>query len=494
MPFKADANDFLPDAPAAASAMPVPKGIRAQPGDFIDEGPVADSESPGVLEAGLRGFGQGATLNFSDELVGLGKALFENIGGDSYSFAGKYKRARDEEREKNRKAREAHGLAYGAGDIAGSVATSFVPGLGIAKGAGVAKTALGAAKLGAVAGFGGSEKEDLGGQLADAAASGALSGATAGLVSKFVAGAPKRVVDRTLGDITDGATATMRDKVVGKAGNRVDEALSVMREKPFKQAGRSTEKLLEQTNAALQDTGKRLDAAIGKGAQIKVSNVLGAVEDVAKRLEADPGKASLARAVRSTADDVLESWGNKTHVSAQDVRVLASDIADSAFSGSPAVAPKAGKSVSREVWSSLKGLIDDSVNEARPGGSVELKALNQRMSTLMNMREALTYRATREATKSTRLRDVMGGAMDLGLIATSPTAFVGKKAIEHVGAPVGRKLDDALAQVVTWSNEGVKPAIVVRRLVEMGLSPVVAQTLASWGGDKIQEIAGDEAQ
>lgn len=491
MPIKVAPTDFV-DEPTAAPAGP--RGIRVQPGDFIDEGPVAEVEKPSQLESGVRGAVQGATLEWGDEIVGLGKALFDNIGGDSHSFAGKYRRARDSERAANKAAQDANPWTYGAGNLAGSVGTSFIPGLGIAKGASVLKGAVGAAKLGAVAGLGGSESEDTLGQVADAAKGAAISGATAGLVGKFMKGAPERVVKRAIGDVTDGATATMRDKVVGSAGDRRADVLSVIKEKSFKRAGRDPEKQLESVEAALRDAGSRLDEAYARaGAKtpgIKVSEVLGRLEGIAQRLAKDPGKADLARAVKAKTDDVLEAWGNQTHVPAQDVRVLASDIADAAFRGSPAVAPKAGQSASRDVWGALKGLIDDNMEAAGQGGSKELAALNKRMSTLMNIREAVNYRATRGATQSTRLRDVMSNTVDLGLIATSPTAFIGKKAVEHVGAPLGRLADEQLATLVTAAANGNKKAKLAERAIQLGVSPLVAQALAVWAQDQAEDLNG----
>src|SRR5919109_918457 len=345
-----------------------------------------ESEKPSGLEAFGRGAAQGATLGFSDELVGLGHALFADR-----DYAGsEYRKARDREREANHAAEAAHPWAYGGGNLAGGVATSFVPGLGIAKGAGVLKTALGAAKLGAFQGLGESESEDVGGMAFDALKSGALAGTTAGVLQHVVGNAPERVIQRRIGDVTDGATATMRDRLVGQAGKNKFDVLDVLRDKPFRQAGRDPEKLLGATELALQQTGQKLDEAYARAGLktpgIKVSDVLGEVENIAKRLEKDPGKADLARAVQAKAEDVFSVWGNRTHVPAQDVRILASDIADTAFRGSPAIAPKAGQSVSREVWRSLKDLIDKNVEQAGRGGSSELAALNKRMSTLINIR------------------------------------------------------------------------------------------------------------
>lgn len=481
------AVEFDEEQIAAPARQVLPAGAAVE---FDDE-----QEQPGVAQALARGAAQGATLNFSDEIVGLGEALFsrEGLTGDSHAFAQRYRKSRDESRAANRAAQDAHPIAYGAGELGGGIATSFVPGLGLAKGANVLRQAAGAAKLGAAAGLGGSEKEDIGGQLVDAAGSALVAGGTTGLLGKVLKGAPERVVKRALGDVTDGATATMRDRVVGKAGKNVGDVMEVLSDKSFKKAGRDSGKLLEAAESALQETGARLDeayaAAGGRTAGIKVSDVLGDVEAIASRLAKDPGKADLARAVQGKAEDVLNAWGNRTHVPASEVRVLASDIADAAFRGSPAVSPKAGQGVAQEVWGTLKDRIAANFDESGVG-SKEVAKLNKRMSTLMGVREAVRYKATREATESTRLKDRIGSRLDMGLALADPTTFVAKKTYDFVGAPLVRKADERLAQLVTAARNGSKAAQIKERALLLGFSPVVAGSLSTWAQRTAQEMTG----
>lgn len=496
---------FVADAPPVAAAPqqrgPAPVAIDDESA-FVPEG--AETE-PTVsrTEAFLRGAGQGATLGFGDEVKGLGSALFDNIartlkGEDTRgTFASKYRVARDEDREANRKAAEERPGWYTGGNIAGSVATSFVPGLNVAKGAGVLSAAKQAAKIGAISGVGESEADSLPGVARDAATSGIVGGVTGRVVTKLLRGAPERVVKRALGDITDGATATMRDRVVGKAGSRVGDVLDILKDKTFKKAGRDAGKLLSVTEEAISDTGQRLDSAFrgaGKNtAGIRVADVLGDVEGIARRLSKDPGKADLARAVQNKAEDVLNSWGDRTHVSAQDVRTLASDIADTAFRGSPAVAPKQGQAVSQEVWGVLKDRIMKNLDEAAKSGGParrEIESLNKRMSTLLNMREAVRYRATREATESTRLKDRISGGLDIGLALAEPSMFVAKKGYDWVGKPAFRKGDEWIAELVTAARNGSKPAQIAERAVALGVSPLVAKAMANWIYRTSDDLAG----
>jgi hypothetical protein len=480
-----------PPAPAAPPGVrqALPQGAQIT---FDDEpaAPAAPEPEVSKLESAARGVAQGATMNFADELVGLGAAMFGNRG----TAKERYQRHRDASREKNRTAKDTNPGSYLAGELGGSVASSFVPGVGVARGAGVAKAALQAGKVGALSGAGSSEAEDAAGVLRDSATSGALSAVTGGVVQRVLGNAPTRAVQRRLGDLTDGATATMRDKVVGKAGDKVDDTLAVLSEKPFKKAGSDAGQLLGRTEEAIAETGARLDAAYAKGGasapSIPVVKVQRELDKFARGLERDPGKAPLARQVRSLMDDVWASWGDRKVVTAQDVRTLAGDVADAAFRGSPAVAPKQGQTVAREVWGKLKGMIDESLEATAAGSSAEVKALNRRLNTLMNMREAVRYKATREATESTRLKDRISGGLDLGLALADPTTFAAKKAYDIVGKPALRAADDKLADIVQRAAAGEPLAKLKERAIMMGLGPVAAEAMASWAVRTYNQVHG----
>lgn len=467
---------FDPDAFVGAQAKP----SSFDPDAFVGTQPAAPAapvEQPGMVEAGLRGLKQGVTLGFGDELTGAIESLFTSKT---------YKQSRDEARASDKAAQGAHPWVYGAGELGGGVATSLVPGLGLAKGAGLAANAIKAGAISAVAGLGGSEKETIGGQLQDAATSGVLGGVTAGVAGKVLAGAPERVEKRLLGNITEGATATQRDRVVGRAGSKVGDVLEAIKgDKAIKAAGAEPSKLLPAIETALDDAGSRLDAVYAKaGSQgIKVSDVVGRVQGIAADLAKDPGKRPLATAVQSTADDILASWGSRTHVSPQEVRVLARDIGDSAFRGSPAIAPKQGQAVGRQVWGELKDLIGQSV-EASGGAKTELDALNRKVSTLMTMREAVAYRATRESTPSTTLTSRMSGALDMGLAFADPTSFAAKKAYDFVGKPVARAADAKLAQLVMAARNGSTSAQLGQMGLQMGFGSGIGTMLGQWAANK----------
>lgn len=501
-------NDFV-DAPTPSG----PTGI-ASPNDFIDEPAAPPTRDVGMGESALRGAGQGLTLNYSDELLGLGKALFSDIkdtikGKDTRgTFAQHYKAERDAERQANNEAREANPWTYGLSELGGGVASSVIPGLGIAKGAKGAALALQAGKLGGIAGFGATEAETLPEQLKDAGKSAVLSGATAGVMDRLLGGAPKRAAQRLVGDITDGVPATMRDRVVGKLGAKGateandfnGEVVQIMREKPIKAAGKDPNRLITAVDEALDETMAPIDAIFARAGRttngIKVHDVQKTMHEVVQDLEANPGTRGLGRAVKTQMDDVFESWvrpnttegegfvmGDPT-VTANQVRKFASAVGDNAFFGSPGVPPKAGKEVAQRVWGKLKDLIDTNVDEAAStlggDGAKELRALNSRASTLIKMKQSLQYKATREATESTRLKDRVSDGLDIGLAVMNPTAFAAKKTFDWVGKPVARVADDKLATLVTAAKNGSTPAQLAERAIVLGLSPLVAQPLINW--------------
>ena len=139
-----------------------------------DLAPVQQAPAPDVswLESALRGGVQGATLGFSDEAMGaLGAAgsLGEVVQADDSIGKLKelYQRYRDIERGKNKAAEDANPKTYLAGNVAGGIGSSFVPGLGAAT---LGKTMA----LGAAGGLGVSEAESISGDMGNAALGSAL--------------------------------------------------------------------------------------------------------------------------------------------------------------------------------------------------------------------------------------------------------------------------------------------------------------------------------
>lgn len=182
----------------AAGATP---GPGAAPGFEVRGSPVAGPD-PGALAAVGRGVAQGASLGFADE---IGGAIGSLLSGQSYQ------QVRDEIRTGDKEAEAAHPLLYGAGQFGGGVASSFVPGLNVAKGATAAQAALSLGAQGAAAGIGASEATNTGQLLTDAAVGGGVGAVAGGLLhhvtNRILENAPRRVVDETVADAMSGSRA-----------------------------------------------------------------------------------------------------------------------------------------------------------------------------------------------------------------------------------------------------------------------------------------------
>ena len=131
-----------------------------------EQGPL--TSEPSELEAAGRGALQGATLGYSDEIIGAAESAFSNKS---------YEQARDESRKANELAREAHGGFYLGGEVAGGVGMSLASG-------GTFAGMRGAAVLGGLTGVGMSNRT--GADLALDGAVGTALGAGSEVVMKGI--------------------------------------------------------------------------------------------------------------------------------------------------------------------------------------------------------------------------------------------------------------------------------------------------------------------
>lgn len=129
-------------------------------------------------ESAIRGAVQGASLGFADEATAGVESLFTDKT---------YAQARDESRAAYEAAKNANPNTYLTGELGGGVATAFIPGLNLAKGASLAKMAAQGAGIGAAAGLGSSVADltegDIGGAIADTAIGAGLGLAAAPVIA-----------------------------------------------------------------------------------------------------------------------------------------------------------------------------------------------------------------------------------------------------------------------------------------------------------------------
>ena len=177
----------------------------------------------------LRKFKQGAALGFGDEASGALKAAFGGRGAEGDTFAERYRNARDYERAAYDRATDRTGLYGTAAEFAGSIAPGMAAGE-IVGAAGAARSALPALQgatrtaLPAIEGAAPSAaRAASAGPLANAMATGALTGAAQG------------VGDTT--DIMDAPVAALGGGVVGSLGGALGYG-----------AGKGLERLARVTN------------------------------------------------------------------------------------------------------------------------------------------------------------------------------------------------------------------------------------------------------
>lgn len=142
----------------------------------IEAPPVQPEPEYSELESGGLGALESGTLGFYDEGAGAIKALGSKLTGDTKDLKELYKQYRDIERKRFEDAQKANPKSYIAGNLAGGIASSFIPGLNIAKGATLGKAALQGAKLGIIGGYGASNSDTIAGDIEAASLGGAIGG------------------------------------------------------------------------------------------------------------------------------------------------------------------------------------------------------------------------------------------------------------------------------------------------------------------------------
>ena len=148
--------------------------VRTQPKNEVS--------TPDAIGAGI---GQGLTFGFGDE-IGAGIGAASNAvasiagGGTGEDFGDYYARVRDENRDYLHDAEDQHSIAYGGGQIAGSIPAAFIGG---APATGARLLARAGAE-GALYGAGQSEARSIDGLAADTALGGVVGAGSAGLLNR----------------------------------------------------------------------------------------------------------------------------------------------------------------------------------------------------------------------------------------------------------------------------------------------------------------------
>lgn len=216
--------------------------------DFISDDDFAKmQEKPSELSSAGLGAVDAGSLGFADEAYGAVVGGFKALTGPR-NYDDTYREARDEARNVFKNAEQANPKSYMAGQIGGGLATSFVPGVGLAKGAGLAANVARGAALGGVAGIGSSEADDF---SKDALLGTAVGGATGG-----VGYGVGKVIEKGAGALSQVAPK-VADKIdINKPVENLDELLAISKQEGVQltPAALSSSNTLKQLEEALSSS------------------------------------------------------------------------------------------------------------------------------------------------------------------------------------------------------------------------------------------------
>lgn len=243
------------------------------------------------------GAANGATLGFGDEIIGgistpiqaavnlLPKSLARRWDFAQAPAADAYRMARDDYRGQDRAAQKASPGGYAAGELGGTVLSSFLPGLGVAKGAGALQVLGRTALAGAGAGLGNSQADLTQGDVGRAALDTGV-GAGAGLAAGGV-GLGLGKLGRYAAAKVVGIDETVARKAAAEAAETTAKARSA--------AGTAAQDAYRQAEHLRELGGKGLLPEEGKAALAQLEAEL-AQKSADKLLPAVARKASTSQA------------------------------------------------------------------------------------------------------------------------------------------------------------------------------------------------------
>jgi hypothetical protein len=434
---------------------------------------VAPKKDVSMLDSAARGYAQGATLGFADEIGGMIGAGIDKVAGlfgDSPTevnkklaeqgfkgdigptdFKGTYRQSRNEQRIDDAKAQEANPWTYGGANLAGSFVPGSLPLAQIGKGASALRAGAVGAGMGAAQGAGNTEEiasvkalEDI---LTGAAFGGASGAALQGVANKF-GKVDSENVQKSLKDIANSQAARAlgaeRGTIKKLGADQVDEigryALDNKLLTPFSNVDDVITRNEAVKNKAGQTMGNVFSQIDEAGASTFNPNV------AAKRMENDLGgfwRDPINKGEANQFDNILESIKNRggSDISLQDAQLLKEKIGKTAnWKNNLVVTDK--EKMAREAYDIVNKYIDESADVASDlmgtqGLKETLKGAKKTYSGAKGAESLLENKQAREqGNKMFGLTDsIIGGA---GL-ATSPFTG-GMSAIPAMALVGGKKL------------------------------------------------------
>lgn len=477
------------------AAPPTPDEIAAGEAPE-EEAPAPAPEAPGYAEAVARGVGQGGTLGFADEIVGLFRALRPGYADAEdgpvtqeapagATFGERYRSGRDEERAANKAAQEANPkTSFAANLLGGGAVAAGLPAFLAAKGATlpakIASGAASAAPVGAAYGLGGSESETLGGQAADTFIGG-LGGALVGGAMPIAGAALRGVAGPAADWLKKTAINQGRKVLTGNSGTisvkkplsegAVQSALDEGAIRPFGTTQGAAERLSQSREAVGDIYGDLVAALEAKGVTGPDAAAL------AQRLAAE-GQAVANRSLGSPAPgmyrDVAEELAGKVAppqsrlglTQAEDMKRTLQRAAQSEYvkEGRQSLGGEAKVDIAR----ALREAIESEVQAQAPKAPAEAAAFEPVKRRLGNIIEASTAADTAAARASRNrgisLTDTIAGAAGMS------SAGVPGAAAMAMANKLGRTRGPA---TVSWAADRLGKA--VAPLAQSSVNPATAQ-------------------
>jgi len=404
-------DQFRAPAPAkvAETTPPAPAPVSA-PAPTSGGDPFADAAAPSPAESAVRGWLSTATRGYSDEAAAGIDTLLGKMGlGPEVDYVTR----REQYRARNRQAADENPKADLLGTGLGVVIAPKIP---LPKGAGAATR--GAAE-GAAFGHGASERENASGQAFDTlagAGAGAVIGKAADKLGKVIGGAPARIEQREIGNLTAGVPGGVSMKVLGKGGKNVPNIREAMRsvDDVRKLARTDPPAALAAAEKTLAPMSSRLDeiydVAQTKTPGAPLQDVLAGLGEIKSRYSTTAEKP-LAKAIDDLAVDLVEKFNNGPIP----LKVLREEVAAwqrTGYAGTNVIERSAKKGFDIDVSNALRKALNDEVERVATKhpdlgiGAKELQETNKKVSTWLGITRLLEEKATRGPANAATLRDL----------------------------------------------------------------------------------------
>ncbi len=469
-----------------------------QPAPVINQG----GEQPSMLESGLRGAAQGVAFDFADEITAGAEALFTDKT---------YDEALGESRANYKAAREANPWTYGLSSAGAGVASSLVPGLGLASSVRAAPTLKNAITAGmaagAISGAGASEASlrDNPGQLVeDAAVSSAWGGAIGG-GAHALGGAAKRVFNYADDQLGQAFSPTQRHMALGAKTRNLD--VSSVSEPKFNAAveywtapgsvldkartalkGRAldNETLVKVAEGELADAGQALNnfADVAAKARFTVDDdallslhgkLQSRIAEYAKNKLPEADIEGFNTAFKPELDAILGSNGTVGRL--LQLRSKAGGLGKFTQER-PSAVSEAYQIINRE----LDELVDTQIAPAmKQLGAGDFEEINRRYAAAANLLPSISKQRAAELTQS-------GSLFGMDKQDTSAAAGVGALAMTMGAGPLAVPAGWAAAAANKWSRG------VGGRLARANLGDKARALKATLTGSQVRKVADQAAQ